>query len=53
MAKKGNRKHVILRNEETGHTYHTTKNKKNTPERIEINKYNPVLRKMAPYKEEK
>ena len=28
MAKKGNRKHVILRSPETGHTYHTTKNKR-------------------------
>ena len=53
MAKKGNRKHVSLRSPETGHTYHTTKNKRNTPDRIELKKYDPVLRQMVTYKEEK
>lgn len=31
--------------------YITTKNKKNTPERLEIKKYNPILRKMTIHKE--
>ncbi len=31
--------------------YITTKNKKNTPDRIEIKKYNPHLRKMTIHKE--
>jgi large subunit ribosomal protein L33 len=31
--------------------YITTKNKKNTPERLEIKKYNPTLRKMTIHKE--
>ncbi|MBM3404205.1 MAG: 50S ribosomal protein L33 [Bacteroidetes bacterium] len=31
--------------------YITTKNKKNTPERLEIKKYNPVLKKMTIHKE--
>lgn len=33
--------------------YSTTKNKKNTPERLEIKKYNPVLKRHTIYKEVK
>ena len=58
MAKKGNRNQVIL--ECTEHKasgkpgtsrYVTTKNKKNTPDRIELKKYNPILRKYTLHKE--
>jgi large subunit ribosomal protein L33 len=58
MAKKGNSVQVIL--ECTEHKtsgvagtsrYITTKNRKNTPERIEMKKYNPVLRKYTVHKE--
>ena len=31
--------------------YVTTKNKKNTPERLELKKYNPVLKKYTVHKE--
>lgn len=31
--------------------YITTKNKKNTPERIELKKYNPILKKMTVHRE--
>lgn len=31
--------------------YITVKNKKNTPERLELKKYNPVLKKMTVHKE--
>jgi large subunit ribosomal protein L33 len=31
--------------------YITTKNKKNTPERIELKKYNPILKKVTVHKE--
>ncbi len=31
--------------------YITTKNKKNTPERLEIKKFNPILKKMTVHKE--
>ena len=50
MAKKGNRVQVIL--ECTEHKasgqpgtsrYVTTKNKKNTPDRMELKKFNPIL----------
>ena len=31
--------------------YVTTKNRKNTPERLEMKKYNPILRRMTLHKE--
>ena len=37
----------------TGYTYVTTKNKTNTRERIEIKKYDPVVRKHVVFKEER
>ena len=37
----------------TGYTYVTTKNKTNTRERIEIKKYDPVIRKHVVFKEER
>lgn len=53
MAKKDNRQHVILKSTESGHSYHTNKNKRNTTEKIEIKKYDPLLRKHVLYKEKK
>jgi large subunit ribosomal protein L33 len=35
----------------TGHFYTTTKNKRNMPEKMEIRKFDPVVRKHVPYKE--
>ena len=37
----------------TGHFYTTTKNKRTTPEKIEIRKYDPKARKHVLYKEVK
>ncbi|MCU0416965.1 MAG: 50S ribosomal protein L33 [Cytophagaceae bacterium] len=58
MAKKGNRIQVILECTEhknsgqPGMSRHvTTKNRKNTPERIELKKYNPFLKKYTVHKE--
>jgi large subunit ribosomal protein L33 len=58
MAKKGNRVQVILECTEhktTGQAgmsrYITTKNRKNTTERLELKKYNPVLKKYTVHKE--
>lgn len=58
MAKKGNRIQVILECTEHKATgmagmsrYITTKNRKNTTERIELKKYNPVLKKYTLHKE--
>jgi len=60
MAKKqkGNRIQVILECTEHKATgipgtsrYVTQKNRKNTPERLELKKYNPILRKNTIHKE--
>lgn len=59
MAKKGNR--VIIQLEctearkegKTPSRYSTTKNKKTTPDRLELMKYNPNLRKHTLHKEVK
>ncbi len=37
----------------TGHFYTTDKNKKNTPGKMEMKKYDPVVRKHVVYKEAK
>ena len=37
----------------TGHFYTTTKNKRTTPEKIEMKKFDPVVRKHVIYKEGK
>ena len=58
MAKKGNRVQVILECTEHKNSglpgtsrYVTTKNKKNTPDRLEINKFNPIMKKNTIHKE--
>lgn len=53
MAKKGNRQVIKLKSSESPHIYTTFKNKKNTTQRLEIKKYDPVVRKHVMYKEEK
>ncbi len=37
----------------TGHYYTTTKNKRTTPDKLEMKKFDPVVRKHVPYKESK
>jgi large subunit ribosomal protein L33 len=37
----------------TGHFYTTTKNKRNMPDKMEIMKFDPVVRKHVAYKEAK
>lgn len=37
----------------TGHFYTTDKNKRTTPEKLEIKKFDPVVRKHVAYKETK
>ena len=53
MAKPGARVTVKLRSTESQHFYSTKKNKRNTTERLNLNKYDPVVRKHVLYKEEK
>jgi large subunit ribosomal protein L33 len=38
---------------DTGHYYTTTKNKRTTPDKLEMRKYDPVARKHVIYKEAK
>ena len=58
MAKNGNRVQVILECTEHKTTnlpgtsrYITTKNKKNNPERMELKKYNSIMKKVTVHKE--
>ena len=53
MAKGAREKIRLVSSAGTGHFYTTDKNKRNTPEKIEIKKYDPVVRKHVAYKEAK
>jgi large subunit ribosomal protein L33 len=53
MAKKGNRTLIKLRSTESGHMYITFKNKRNDTQRLELKKYDPILRKHVVYRETK
>ncbi len=44
---------ILVSSAGTGHYYTTTKNKRNQPDKMEISKYDPVVRKHVPYKEAK
>ena len=43
----------LISSAKTGHFYTTTKNKRNTPDKLEIKKFDPVARKHVIYKEGK
>ena len=43
----------LVSTEGTGHFYTTDKNKRTMPEKMEIKKYDPVVRKHVMYKEAK
>ena len=43
----------LVSSEGTGHYYTTTKNKRTMPEKLEIKKFDPVVRKHVIYKEAK
>ncbi len=53
MAKKGAREKIKLKSLESNQIYWTTKNKRNTTERIELKKYDKSLRKHVVFKEAK
>jgi len=54
MAKKGKREQIKLESTAgTGHFYTTAKNRQNTPNKLELKKYDPVARKHVLYKETK
>jgi large subunit ribosomal protein L33 len=52
-SKKGNRIVIKLRSTESAHTYTTTKNRKNDPNRLELRRYDPTLRRHVAYRETK
>jgi large subunit ribosomal protein L33 len=51
MAGKGHRITVKLKSTESPYVYSVKKNKQNTPDRLEIKKYDPVVRKHVIFKE--
>lgn len=53
MAKKGGREKVRLKSTETSETYWTFKNKRNTPDRMELKKFDKKLRRHVVFKEAK
>jgi len=53
MAKSARDKIRLNSSAGTGHFYTTDQNKKNTPEKMEMKKYDPVARKHVTYKEGK
>lgn len=55
MAKKGDKRKLIgMVSELSGHrSYYTTKNTMNTPDKLQLKKYDPVARKHALYVETK
>jgi large subunit ribosomal protein L33 len=54
MAAKGNREKIKLESTAgTGHFYTTTKNKKTTPDKLQLSKFDPVARRHVAYKETK
>ena len=53
MAKKEREKIKLLSTADTGYFYTTTKNRKNTPDKLEFKKYDPIARKHVTFKETK
>jgi large subunit ribosomal protein L33 len=52
MAKKrGDRVLIRLKSSESPHMYHTEKNKRNDPDRLEVKRYDPILRRHVVYRE--
>ena len=55
MAKgnKDARSYVKMQSSESPHCYYVQKNRRNTTERLELRKYDPVVRKHVVYREGK
>ncbi|CAL4318480.1 50S ribosomal protein L33 [Buchnera aphidicola (Chaitophorus populicola)] len=51
MAKSSRIKIKLISSLRTGHFYTTTKNKRNTVEKLKLIKYDPIARKRAVYTE--
>lgn len=53
MAKKGPRETIRLKSTESKEVISTTKNKRNSPERLELKKYDKTLKKHVIFREAK
>jgi large subunit ribosomal protein L33 len=54
MAKDGPRIKILLRSTAgTGYAYTSMKNRRNTTEKLELKKFDPIARKVVVFKEEK
>lgn len=53
MAKAIREKIKLVSSAGTGHFYTTTKNRRTKPDKLELKKYDPVVRKHVAYKESK
>jgi len=53
VAKKGNRVLVKMKSTESGHMYYTQKNRRNDQARLEMKKYDPLVRRHVLYREAK
>jgi large subunit ribosomal protein L33 len=53
MAKSAREKIKLESSAGTGHFYTTSKNKKTTPDKLQLMKFDPVARKHVAYKETK
>ena len=53
MAKSVRDKIKLVSTADTGHFYTTTKNKRTHPDKMEVKKFDPVVRKHVVYKEAK
>ncbi len=53
MGKSLNRVLVRMKSTESPYMYYTKKNKTNSPDRLELRKYDPVVRKHVLFKETK
>ncbi|HXK00489.1 MAG TPA: 50S ribosomal protein L33 [Buchnera sp. (in: enterobacteria)] len=53
MAKNTREKIKLVSSSGSGHFYTTTKNKRTTPEKLALKKYDPKIRKRVLYKEQK
>ncbi|MFN8432439.1 MAG: 50S ribosomal protein L33 [Anaerolineales bacterium] len=54
MAKKKDIRVVVkMQSTESAYTYYTEKNRRNHPQRLELRKYDPILKKHVLFKESK
>jgi len=52
MAKKtGGRETIRMKSTESPHVFTTTKNKRNTPDRLQLKRYDPVVKRHVLFKE--